>query len=370
MGAFVMSGAKDKKTSRRSARTGEAVSAQEAKQLFAAWKSAPALLLAVSGGPDSTALLWLAARWRRALKAGPQIIAATVDHRLRAESAREAREVKRLAAMLGITHRTLVWRGDKPARGIPAAARNARYALLAEAARRAGASAVVTAHTLDDQAETVLMRLSRGSGIGGLGGMARATEREGIGLLRPFLDIPKDRLVATLRRAKVGFASDPTNHDTAYTRPRLRELMPALASEGADASNLARLAARLARANAALELMADGAERYLRRLDAERAANGIGFDLPAFCRLSEELQVRLLWRAINRIGHEGPAELGKVETLLRVLDTARQARPARFRQSLAGAVIAIERDRLTIRPAPPRRNGKAGSRARAERARS
>lgn len=359
-----MSGPEDKKTRRRTARTAEAVSAQEAKQLFAAWKSAPALLLAVSGGPDSTALLWLAARWRRTLKAGPQIIAATVDHRLRAESAREARQVRRLATTLGIAHRTLVWRGDKPASGIPAAARTARYALLAKAARRAGASAVVTAHTLDDQAETVLMRLSRGSGIGGLGGMAQASQREGMALLRPFLEIPKDRLVATLRRAKIDFASDPTNHDIAYTRPRLRELMPALAAEGADARNLARLAARLARANAALELMADGAERYLRRLAAEETAGAvIGFDLAAFGRLSEELQVRLLWRAINRIGHEGPAELGKVETLLRALDAARKVRPARFRQSLAGAVVAIERDRLTIRPAPPRRHGKTGSRA-------
>jgi tRNA(Ile)-lysidine synthase len=359
-----MSGAEDKKTRRRTARPAEAVSAQEAKQLFAAWKSAPALLLAVSGGPDSTALLWLAARWRRTLKNGPRVVAATVDHRLREESAREAREVKRLASALGIVHRTLVWRGDKPATGIPAAARTARYALLAEAARRAGASAVVTAHTLDDQAETVLMRLSRGSGIGGLGGMAQASQREGVALLRPFLEIPKDRLVATLRRAKIGFASDPTNHDIAYARPRLRELMPALAAEGADARNLARLAARLARANAALELMADGAERYLRSLNAEKTADdSIGFDLATFSRLSEELRVRLLWRAIDRIGHEGPAELGKVETLLRALDAARKARPARFRQSLAGAVVAIERDRLTIRPAPPRRHGKTGSRA-------
>ncbi len=367
-----MTGAEDQKTRPRHARAAEAVSAQEARRLFAAWKSAPALLLAVSGGPDSTALLWLAARWRRALKNGPRVIAATVDHCLREESAREAREVKKLAAALGIAHRTLVWRGDKPAAGVPAAARTARYALLAEAARRAGASAIVTAHTLDDQAETVLMRLSRGSGIGGLGGMARASEREGMALLRPFLDIPKDRLIATLRRARIDFASDPTNHDRAYTRPRLRELMPALASEGADARNLARLAARLARANAALELMADGAERYLRRLDAEEAAakEAIGFDLPAFCRLSEELRVRLLLRAVNRIGHEGPAELGKVETLLRALDAARSARSVRFRQSLAGAVIAIERNRLTIRPAPPRRHGTStSSRARPKRTR-
>ena len=82
-------------------------------------------------------------------------------------------------------------------------------------------------------------------------------------LARPLLDIPKSQLVATLNKAKIAFADDPTNRDTSFTRPRLRALMPELAEEGGDARNLARLAARLARANAALEVLVDGAERYL-----------------------------------------------------------------------------------------------------------
>src|SRR4051794_29062019 len=158
------------------------ISVAQAKRLFADWKAAPAIVLAVSGGPDSIALMWLAARWRRALARGPRLIAVTVDHGLRSEAAREARDVKRVARSLDIPHRTLRWTGTKPKTGLPAAAREARYRLLAQAARKSGATHILTAHTRDDQAETLLMRMLHGSGIAGLAGMARETEREGVWL--------------------------------------------------------------------------------------------------------------------------------------------------------------------------------------------
>src|SRR5437762_1326145 len=202
------------------------ISASAAKSLFADWKSAPAIVLAVSGGPDSIALMWLAARWRRTLTRGPRLIAVTVDHGLRPEAAREARDVKRLARQLDLPHRTLRWRGTKPKTGVPAAARAARYRLLAELARASGATHILTAHTRDDQAETLLMRMLRGSGIAGLAAMARQSEREGGWLARPLLAIPKSQLIATLNKAKIAFADDPTNRDTNYTRPRLPARMP------------------------------------------------------------------------------------------------------------------------------------------------
>jgi tRNA(Ile)-lysidine synthase len=127
--------------------------------------------------------------------------------------------------------------------------------------------------------------------------------------------------VATLKKAKITFADDPTNRDASFTRPRLRAIMPALAAEGCDARNLARLASRLARANAALELLVDGAERYL----ALGERDPTGFDARAFAALSEEIRLRLLLRRIDRIGHEGPAELGKVEALVAALDRASAA---------------------------------------------
>ena len=337
------------------------ISARDAKQLFAHLKSAPALVLAVSGGPDSVALMWLIARWRRSLTRGPRLVAVTIDHGLRKEAAREARDVKRLARALELPHRTMRWTGTKPKTGLPAAAREARYRLLAQAARTAGATHVLTAHTRDDQAETLLMRLLRGSGIAGLAAMADISERDGLVLARPLLDVPKSQLVATLTRAKIAFADDPSNRDAAFTRPRLRTLLPQLAAEGGNARNLARLAARLARANAAVDVLADGAERFLALRDRDVVPHGPGgrsFAIPAFAPLPEEVRLRLLMRAINAAGHEGPAELGKVENLLAELDhrmTGPGAGRMRARQTLAGALICLEGGRLVIEPAPPRR---------------
>lgn len=328
------------------------ISASEAKTLFAHWKGVLALVLAVSGGPDSVALMWLAARWRKGFARGPKLIAVTVDHGLRKEAAREAREVKRLARHLDIEHRTLRWTGDKPSRGVPAAARDARYRLLTQAAHAARARHVLTAHTRDDQAETLLMRLVRGSGIVGLSAMARESERDGILLARPLLDVPKARLLATLNKAKIVFADDPTNRDTAFMRPRLRALLPLLAAEGGDARGLARLASRLARANVAVEVLADGAEHYL----ALRGDPSLpGLNARAFAGLPEEIRLRLLRRNLDRMGHEGPAELGKVEALLATLDEAIAAQSA-LKTTLAGAVVSLARGRIRIEPAPLRRH--------------
>ena len=330
------------------------ISVQQAKDLFADWKAAPAIVLAVSGGPDSIALMWLAVRWRRALTRGPRLIAVTVDHGLRPEAAREARGVKDLARLLEVPHRTLRWTGTKPKTGVPAAARAARYRLLALAAQACGATHILTAHTRDDQAETLLMRMLRGSGIAGLAAMAREIEREGVWLARPLLDIPKSQLIATLKRAKIAVADDPTNRDTAFTRPRLRAIMPVLAEEGGDSRNLARLASRLGRANAALEVLVDGAERYLALRDRTDAAR-FGFDAAAFAGLPEEIRLRLLKRAIDHAGHEGPAELGKLETLLAALDRAIAEGRPKLKQTLAGAAISLIGGRIHVDPAPPRR---------------
>jgi tRNA(Ile)-lysidine synthase len=331
--------------------------AAEAKLLFSDLVAAPALILAVSGGPDSMALMVLAARWRKSRKRGPELIAVTVDHGLRAESKAEAVDVARLARRLGVTHRILRWKGKKPKTGLPQAARDARYRLLAQAAAKAKASHVLTAHTLDDQAETVMIRMMRGSGMAGLAAMRKLSPlpaSEGIFLVRPLLEIPKARLIATLTREKIAFADDPTNRDTKFTRARLRGLMPQLAEEGLDAGRLSLLAQRLRRADTAIEAAVDGAMTLLHLSHGEREPVSIRLGAQAFWALPAEVALRLLGRAVTGVGNEGPVELGKLEALARVLTDA-QNTGIGFRRSLAGAIVTLAKSQITVETAPARR---------------
>lgn len=332
-----------------------AISPSEAKALFSGLHAFPVLVLAVSGGPDSTALMVLAARWRDALKTKPKLVAVTVDHGLRKESKREAAAVARLARKLKIAHRTLRWNGSKPSTGLQEAARMARYRLLGDAARRLGATHILTAHTLDDQAETVLIRMTRGSGITGLGAMMRLSALPSSGnsavmLVRPLLDIPKLRLIATLRAAKIPYADDPSNRDPRFTRARLRGLIGALAHEGLDAQRLAQLARRLKRADVAVEKAVD---RAMAELLVE-LPGAVAVEARRFAELPAEIALRLLGRAVAKAGDEGPVELGKLEALKSALDTAQNTGEGPFRRTLAGAVVTLKGHQLIVERAPPR----------------
>jgi tRNA(Ile)-lysidine synthase len=337
----------------------QAVRDDEANALFSGLEGLRGLILAVSGGPDSTALLVLAARWakglKQRLKRAPQLVAVTVNHGLRKEAAGEAAAVKRLARRLGVSHQVLRWRGNKPKSGLQEAAREARYRLLAQAAERAGYGHILTAHTLDDQAETVLFRLARGSGVVGLGGMAHASpvpvSGEGaIFLVRPLLRIPKARLIATLQVARIAYSEDPSNRDPRFTRVRLRALLPELAREGLDARGLARFAARMRRVEATIEFAVDAAQAALAPAPW-RQDNPVVFETARFAGLPAEVALRLLGRAIVHAGDEGPVELAKLEALH---DAMRQAQ-SRLRRTLAGALITLTDERLTVERAPARR---------------
>ena len=337
----------------------EALREDEANALFGDLEGLRGLILAVSGGPDSTALLFMAAGWatrlERQLKRPPKLVAVTIDHGLRPESRREAAAVKRLARRLGVAHRTVRWRGQKPATGLQEAARAARYRLLAQEAARAGYEHIVTAHTLDDQAETLLFRLARGSGLTGLAGMAPisplpARGESEIFLVRPLLGIPKARLIATLKRAGVDYSNDPSNRDPRFARARLRDLLPRLAAEGLDAEGFARLGVRMRRAEAAIEF-AVGAARATLTPEPWRPRGPIVFPAGSFGDLPHEVGLRLLGRAVAHVGNEGPVELGKLEL---VYDSLR-ASPPTVRRTLAGALISLRDGRLTVERAPPRR---------------
>ena len=309
------------------------------------------VLLAVSGGPDSTALMLLARQWRSGLPQGPELFVASVDHGLRAEARAEVENVAALAHRLGLPHAILTWPGALPAGGLQEAARDARYELLLDHAGAIGADAIATAHTSDDQAETVLFRLMRGSGLSGLAGIPAQRAIGDCQLVRPLLGVRKADLVEICRRAGVAFAQDPSNHNPRFARTRLRAMLPLLEAEGLDAPRFARLAARLARADAALEAATDAA--------AATVCLTIGGQMaPAQLRrapltaLPEEISLRLLGRAIGSLA-EGPVELAKLEALsgwIRALDKA-----ARGARTLAGTLVRVERDVVLVRPAPARK---------------
>jgi len=310
-----------------------------------------AALLAISGGPDSTALLALAAEWAQRAPAPPRLAAATVDHGLRKESADEAAAVGTLCARLGVPHRVLFWQGDKPTTRIQERARVARYALLGAHAREIGARAIVTAHHLDDQAETALFRLVRGSGVGGLRAMAARVDLDGVALLRPLLGIAKRDLVACCEVRGLAYARDPSNDDPHYARTRMRKLAQGLAAEGLDAAALARLARRARQVEEALARQTQAA--------ALRLGLGAGSNCDAGALLAEPTEIvqRLLATAIADIGGRAPSRVGlaKVEALTQQLARA-YAAGAPFSANIAGVRVRLAHGAVRVAPEPPRRS--------------
>jgi tRNA(Ile)-lysidine synthase len=250
--------------------------------------------VAVSGGPDSLALLLLAAAARP-----NQIEAATVDHGLRPGSADEAEMVASICARLGVPHQTLVadW-SEPPTANVQAEARAMRYRRLNEWAVERGLTAVATAHHADDQAETLLMRLARGAGIGGLGGTrARRPLSEEVMLIRPLLGWRKAELVALVADAGLQAVDDPANRDPKHDRSRIRGWLEG--SDWADPARLAASASALRDADEALDWAL--APLIASRVRREGGALGIEpFDLP------RELRRRLLLAAFAELGAAQP----------------------------------------------------------------
>jgi tRNA(Ile)-lysidine synthase len=288
---------------------------------------APARIgIAVSGGPDSLALLLLAHG------AYPGAVhAATVDHGLRPESADEAAFVAAICAGLCVPH-TILEAGMSDTANLQAAARERRYALLGQWAEAAGLDCLATAHHLDDQAETLVMRLLRGAGLSGLAGI-RAVQAGAVPLVRPLLGWRRDELGAIVAAAGIAPVADPSNCDERFDRVRVRRRLAE--TDWIAPEPLARSAAALAQAEAALDWATE-------RLWHERAE---GFTLdPA--DLPEELRRRLVIRMLAALGGAAP----RGDALTRLLATLAQGGTA----TLAGIKCtggAIWR----FAPAPPRR---------------
>lgn len=196
-----------------------------ARRLPTSFRNPTRLLVAISGGSDSTGLLVSLKHALADCSIAHSLVAATVDHALRPGSSDEAQAVGRLCASLDIPHRILTWHGAKPTTGISAAAREARYRLLADAAAELGATAIVTGHTADDQDETIAMRAARAEDDNlGLSGIAEAMlyDRR-IWVLRPFLSVRREAIRDCLSAAGLGWIDDPSNADRRYERVRVRQ---------------------------------------------------------------------------------------------------------------------------------------------------
>ncbi len=328
------------KTARQSA---SPVSATEFAERLAALTTSRKLAVAFSGGPDSLALLVLAAQWAKRRKA-VSLHAFTVDHGLRAASAAEARRAAAMAKEIGVPHRILRWKGEKPASGIQAAARDARYRLLADACRKSGVSDLLVAHHLEDQAETFLLRLSRGSGVDGLSAMAAirplAEGEQSIRIIRPLLDLPRERLLATVQRSGIAPIEDPSNENEAFNRVKARRVLTVLAPLGLDAARLARTANQMARARAALEASTD-------ELLAEHALltpfGHIEAEPAALLAAPREIGLRALAAIIREVG--GQEYSPRLEALEGVYEALAEEKLSGGR-TLAGVKLAETKGRL------------------------
>ena len=210
--------------------------------------------VAVSGGGDSVAALILTVD----ALGRDRVHAVTVDHGLRTGSAAEAQAVATVCQSLGVLHDILRWQGDKSGT-LQCAARDARRRLIAAWARNR-VQAVILAHTIEDQAETVLLNIARGSGVDGLSAMPARLTRDGVTWLRPLLGTQREALRELLRARGIGWAEDPSNEDLRFDRVRLRQARPFFDGLGLTPETLAALAARMQMARFVLD--ADAARLF------------------------------------------------------------------------------------------------------------
>ena len=274
-------------------------------------ESAPHIAVGCSGGGDSMALTLLANTWAKRHRG--RLTALIVDHRLRPESGGEARQIGRWLTERNIKYYILRRKKVPIIGGIQAKARAVRYSLMTEWCKRNSVLHLALAHQREDQAETLLLRLARGSGLDGLAAMPVVSEYADVRLVRPLLDVPHDRLIATLARFKQPYIEDPSNLNSDFARVRMRNLSPRLSAEGMSTLRLAATAARLGRARDAME-----------NAVAMVTAHCVSPRIEGYCLIrqkpllaaQEEIGLRILARTLACVsGAEYPPRMGQLERL-------------------------------------------------------
>ncbi|MDD4616661.1 MAG: tRNA lysidine(34) synthetase TilS [Alphaproteobacteria bacterium] len=303
------------------------------------------IALAVSGGPDSMALAYCAKRW-----AQRDLVALIVEHGLRPESPAEAVNVKERLEALGIETEILTWKHDVVHDRVQEKARDARYGLLFEACRRHGTFDLLLAHHQGDQAETVLMRLAKGSGIDGLAGIPPQNMREGVRLLRPFLQVSKARLVATCQTAGVQFVIDPSNASEKYARGRIRKIMPLLEAEGLSVENLSLLAQRAREAKEALEI---ATRELLKSIATAEQGGCVKLDRAALRAAPRALALRGLAEGLRYVHEEAyPPEYAALSSLLDAVLAPKEEEV----RTLYGCIASVSEKKIAILREPSAAN--------------
>ncbi len=311
----------------------EALSPEEFETLLSPFLNSEkpvAVAVAVSGGPDSMAL-WYGLSRVDGLDLHPLM----VDHGLRAESAEEATRVKEIIPNLKV----LKWDHAGVEARVQEEARKARYDLMIAHCNALGIEQLFIAHHEDDQAETILFRFAKGSGLDGLAGMRERQEMDGVALCRPFLNISKARLIATCEAAEVSYLSDPSNGNEDYARVRLRRSREVLEEEGLSNKRLALTAKRIGRARTALERIADSV--YSNAV-LEINSNRIVLNLSILKTEPDEIILRCVLKAIStlRSAAEYAPRFEKVEALCDALLSEEGFR----KRTLGGVVFEVEAD--------------------------
>ena len=267
--------------------------------------------VAVSGGSDSMALALLSAGW--AAKTGIPLIALSVDHGLRPTSGAEAERVQRWLTARGIETKLLKWDGPYPKTGIQEAAREARYRLMQDYCARHGIRALLLGHQLEDQLETLLMRLSKGSGLEGLTAMQRKSSAGRISLLRPLLSLRRETLRAYLRAEKQDWIDDPSNENPVFTRTRVGAVLTEMQQlPGSDLDSIALSLARLQRASQSLDDLAR------QKIEESCEISPLGFirlSQAALDDCPDELALRILNALIRSVGGGQRIRLQALEQL-------------------------------------------------------
>ena len=261
------------------------------------FESSPHIAVGCSGGADSLALVFLLDKWTKVN--GGRVTALIVDHGIRDESCNEAITVKSWLAEKGLESEILFANLTRSIPSLQSVARSERYRLMGDWCRERGVLHLCMGHQKEDQAETLILNLMRGSGIDGLASMAPIVERESCRILRPLLSVSKSRLIACLRSESQTFVKDPSNEDMAFKRVRIRALLPEFAREGGNIERLSKVAKRMAEARSALEeetaaLMAESVvvlpEGYAR------------LNPQPILKSSREVALRALGRVLRTIG--------------------------------------------------------------------